>query len=72
MAAVHIMSLARGCGEKGHCQARLVSDDVFFILRVNVELRKKKKEEENEKKEKKKMQLVVLLQIKRLPTVASY
>lgn len=42
VAAVHIMSLARGCGERGHCQARLVSGDVFFILLVNVEFRKNK------------------------------
>lgn len=47
MAAVHIMSLARGSGERGHCQARLVSADVFFILRVNVALRKEEEEEED-------------------------
>lgn len=64
MAAVHIMSLACGSGERGHCQARLVSGDVFFILRVNVELRK----QEEEKKKK----LVVFLQIITLTTVAAY
>lgn len=66
MAAVHIMSLACGSGERGHCQARLVSGDVFFILRVNVELRKQEEEE------RKKKQLVVFLQIITLTTVAAY
>lgn len=65
MAAVHIMSLACGSGERGHCQARLVSGDVFFILRVNVELRK-------QEEEKKKKKLVVFLQIITLTTVAAY
>lgn len=60
------MSLARGSGERGNCQARLVSGDVFFILRVNVELRKEGKKKKQKKK------LVVCLRILRLVTVAAY
>lgn len=42
-----------------------MSGDVFFILRVNVELRK-------QEEEKKKKKLVVFLQIITLTTVAAY